>query len=524
MKTKISEGKTYLGIEFGSTRIKAVLTDDTYTPVASGAHDWENQFENGYWTYSEQAILDGLRDCFSSLADDVKRKYGVSLKTVGAIGISGMMHGYLPFDRDYRLLAPFRTWRNTTTEQAADALTETFGFNIPQRWSCAHLYQAMLNREPHVPSIAYVNTLAGYVHYRLTGRHEVGVGEASGILPIENGDYNPKMIKELQRLTAEAGYDLNIRALLPTVRRAGESGAYLTEAGAALLDETGTLCAGIPLCPPEGDAGTGMVATNAVRPATGNISAGTSVFSMLVLERPLGGIYREIDVVTTPDGAPVAMVHSNNGCSEIDACVGMLDEFTELIGTKVEKSRLYDLFYHTAMKGEPDCGGNISYNFLAGEPVAGVRAGHPMYYRESGRKLTLASLFRSQIYAAIAPVKLGMDDLAKNEAVRTERFSAHGGLFKTAGVAQGMLADALKVPITVQTTAGEGGAWGMALLAAYMMCKEDLSLDVWLEEKVFSKTEKSTLSPNAEGVDGFDRYMSGYRKGLAAQRSMDGEE
>lgn len=520
MKSKILSGKTSLGIEFGSTRIKAVLIDDTYAVLASGSHAWENRFEDGYWTYSEESILQGLRACFASLSANVMQAYGVPLTTVGAIGISGMMHGYLAFDENDNLLTPFRTWRNTTTEQSADVLTETFGFNIPQRWSVAHLYQAMLNREAHVPKIAYITTLAGYIHYRLTGRHEVGVGEASGIFPIENGDYNENMLNELQKLTDSAGYRLNVRALLPKVRGAGEKGASLTEAGAMLLDATGTLRAGIPLCPPEGDAGTGMVATNAVRPATGNISAGTSVFSMLVLERPLKGLYREIDVVTTPDGAPVAMVHSNNGCSELDAWIGLFEEYSNLTGNPIDKNALYELLYRNTANAASDCNGNVSYNFLAGEPVAGVHQGYPMYYRATDGKLTLADFFRAQLYSTVATVKLGMDLLQRNESVRAERFSAHGGLFKVEGVAQQILADALRTPITVQTTAGEGGAWGMALLAAYMQHSDNEPLDAWLEHDVFSKAEKSTLSPNAEGADGFDRYMRGYRKGLSAQNGM----
>ena len=523
MKSSIVSGKTYLGIEFGSTRIKAVLIDDAYAVLASGSHAWENRFENGYWTYSEESILQGLRATFESLAEDVKKTYGVPLTTVGAIGISGMMHGYLAFDENGKLLTPFRTWRNTTTEQAADILTELFGFNIPQRWSVAHLYQAMLNREEHVPRIARITTLAGYIHYLLTGRHEVGVGEASGIFPIENGNYNEKMLNALQELTEAAGYRLNIRTLLPQVRGAGEKGACLTETGAALLDPTRTLEAGIPFCPPEGDAGTGMVATNAVRPATGNISAGTSVFSMLVLERPLTGLYREIDVVTTPDGSPVAMVHSNNGCSELDAWVRMFEEFSELLGISVEKNELYELLYRNAENAAPDCNGVISYNFLAGEPVAELRRGHPMYYRSADGKLSLANFFKSQLYAAVAPIKLGMDILQRNETTRAERFSAHGGLFKVEGVAQQILADALNTPITVQTTAGEGGAWGMALLAAYMQCKDGETLDDWLDQKVFANAQKRTLSPKNEGVVGFDRYMNGYRKGLSALKSIQEE-
>lgn len=514
MRSNIEAENTYLGIEFGSTRIKAVLLDGTYSVLASGSYTWENQFKNGYWTYSQKMIEQGLQECFRSLSDHVMQQYGVPLTTVGAIGISGMMHGYLAFDKNDNLLVPFRTWRNTTTEQAADRLTDLFGFNIPQRWSIAHLYQAMLNGEVHVPQIAHITTLAGYIHYRLTGRYEVGIGEASGIFPIENGVYNPKMIKAFQELSASAGYRWDICDLLPQIRRAGEKGAYLTKEGAAFLDSTGALQEGIPFCPPEGDASTGMVATNSVRPATGNVSAGTSVFSMLVLERPLKDFYREIDVVTTPDGAPVAMVHCNNGCSELDAWIGIFEEFSKLKGISVDRSELYELLYRNTVHADVDCGGVVSYNFLASEPVANVAQGTPTYYRLGNTKLTLANFFKSQLYATVATLRLGMDILFQQEEVRAKSFSAHGGLFKVEGIAQQILADALNTPISVQTTAGEGGAWGMALLAAYMLRGAEKSLADWLDSEVFLKSQSITLSPNENTRAGFNAYMKHYRMGL----------
>lgn len=516
----ISLDKTYLGIELGSTRIKAVLIDENYSPIASGSHEWENRLENGYWTYSLEDIHSGIRSCFAALAADVKDKYGIQLTTVGAMGISAMMHGYMAFDNDDDLLVPFRTWRNTTTKQAADELTETLGFNIPQRWSIAHLYQAVLSGEAHTSDISHLTTLAGYINYRLTGDRGVGIGEASGIFPIEGSGYDKRFTALTEEKLSAHGFDKKLSDILPPVRLAGSKGAFLTEAGAEFLDPTGVLKPGIPVCPPEGDAGTGMAATNAVRPQTGNVSAGTSIFSMLVLEKNPSGVYPEIDMVTTPDGAPVAMVHCNNCCGELDAWVKMFGEFAELAGLDIDRSALYEMLYKNAMKGSPDCGGITAYNFLSGEPVAGVENGRPMYFRIPDMKTNLADFFRAQLYSAFASLKTGMDILFDNENVNASQFTGHGGLFKVKGTAQQILADALDTPVSVMETAGEGGAWGMALLAAYMVCGNGKSLADWLDGEVFYDMEKLTVNPESSGKDGFDRYMKRYRAGLAAENQL----
>ena len=520
MKESIRPESCYLGIELGSTRIKACLVDESYAPVATGGFEWENKYENGYFTYAIEDIHAGVKACYASLCEDARARYGVTLTSVGAIGISGMMHGYLAFDEHDNLLVPFRTWRNTTTEAAATALTALFGFNVPQRWSIAHLYQAILNGEEHVGRIAHITTLAGYIHYLLTGRWEVGIGEASGIFPVGDADYDGSMLDAFDVLIADRGYGWRIRDVLPAVRLCGDTGATLTESGARFLDPSGALASGIPLCPPEGDAGTGMVATNSVERRTGNVSAGTSVFSMLVLEKPLDGVYPEIDVVSTPSGDPVAMVHSNNGCSELDLWVRMFGEFASLAGMEADRSALYELLYTHAMTADADCAGVISYNYLAAEPVAGVEAGCPMYFRERGSTLSLASFFRSQLYAAITVLRLGMDILTEREGVTAGHFNAHGGLFKVRGVAAQCLADALGTPVSVSSSAGEGGAWGMALLAAYMMRGEGASLGAWLSEAVFSRVEKVTVEPNAASVAAFSEYLTAYKAGLAAQRAL----
>ena len=517
VQEKIRNNKTYLGIEFGSTRIKAVLIDDTFAPIASGSHQWENRFENGVWTYSEDDIIGGLRDCYADLIRDISEKYGVVPKSYGAMGISGMMHGYMAFDENDKLLVPFRTWRNTMTEQAAAELSELFGFNIPQRWSIAHLYQAILNKEEHVSKITHINTLAGYIHYLLSGKRTVGVGEASGIFPIENGTYNEKYIEKLIPLLRSKDFAGDIRDILPTVLRAGEGDAVLTEEGAKLLDPTGTLEAGVKLCPPEGDAGTGMVATNSVLPGTGNVSAGTSIFSMLVLSKPLSGYYPEIDVVTTPDGSPVAMVHCNNCCSELDAWVNMFGEFAALSGNPMDKSSLYELLYKNALNGDPDCGGTVAYNFLSGEPVAGAENGRPMYFRTPDGNFSLANFFRAQLYSSMAALKMGMDILFENEKVTADKITGHGGLFKVKGAAQQFLADGLGSAVSVMKTAGEGGAWGMAILAAYAAVGNRKALPEFLEKEVFSSMEVYTVSPDKNGAAGFAAFLENYKKGLAAE-------
>ncbi|MBQ9384821.1 MAG: FGGY-family carbohydrate kinase [Ruminiclostridium sp.] len=520
IKEKIAQGKTFLGIELGSTRIKATLIDDTFAPVASGSHEWENRLENGYWTYSTDDIRSGIKACYADLKRDVNEKYGVKLTGFGAMGISAMMHGYMAFDKDGKLLVPFRTWRNTTTGRAAEELTKLFGFNIPQRWSIAHLYQAILDGEPHLPEVAHITTLAGYIHFLLTGKRVLGVGDASGMFPISEGGFDSAMLDKFAAAAASHGFTQDIRAVLPTVLSAGEDAGVLTEAGASFLDPDGDLKAGIPLCPPEGDAGTGMAATNAVLPKTGNISAGTSIFSMLVLEKPLKGVYPEIDIVTTPDGAPVAMVHCNNCCSELDAWVKLFDEFAALSGHAVKRSEIYELLYNNSLKSDADCGGVVSYNYLSGEPVTGVASGRPMYFRAPDSKMTLGNFFRAQIYSSFAALCSGMDILFQKEKVSAEQFTGHGGLFKTKGVAQQYLADALNTPVSVMKTAGEGGSWGMALLAAFMVCSDGKPLPEWLENTVFAGMEKSTLQPDEAGSRGFAGFMERYNAGLPAEKML----
>ncbi len=518
LKEKIKSGKTYLGIELGSTRIKACLVDDTYTPVANGSYDWENSFENGYWTYSLDSVHEGVKECFKNLSENVSDKYGVKLEAVGAIGISAMMHGYLAFDKDGKLLAPFRTWRNTTTEQAASELTKLFGFNIPQRWSISHLYQAMLNKEKHVSEISYITTLSGYVHYLLTGKRELGIGDASGMFPVSGNSYDSEMLDKFSKLTDD--YDWDIRNILPEVKNAGEAGTVLSEAGAKFLDMTGTLKPGIPVCPPEGDAGTGMVATNSVAPKTGNVSAGTSIFAMLVLEKPLSSLYPQIDIVATPGGLPVAMVHCNNCCGELDSWVNMFDEFATLSGNPISKSDLYEMLYRNALTGDTDCNGIVSYNYLSGEHVTEVSSGRPMCFRLPGNKMTLANFMKSQIYSAFATLSIGMETLFDTEKVSANQFLAHGGLFKVQGVAQQFLADALKTPVSVMSTAGEGGAWGMALLSAYMINGNGKTLGDWLNDEVFSSMDITTLNPDSNGASGFENYMKKYKIGLAAEKIL----
>lgn len=520
VKEKITLGKTFLGIELGSTRIKASLIDDTFAPAAGGSHQWENRLENGYWTYSPEDIRSGIKSCYADLKRDVREKYGVTLENIGAMGISAMMHGYMAFDSDDCLLVPFRTWRNTTTEKAAAELTELFGFNIPQRWSIAHLYQAILNEEPHVPKIAHITTLAGYIHFLLTGERAVGVGEASGMFPISGGDYDKNMLERFDALVSKKCSVRNILKILPKIMNAGERGAFLTESGAKFLDPDGDLKPGIPLCPPEGDAGTGMVATDSVLPRTGNVSAGTSVFSMLVLEKPLKGVYPEIDIVATPDGAPVAMVHCNNCCSELDAWVNIFGEFSALSGNPADKSALYETLYKNALKGDTDCGGITAYNFLSGEPAAGVAEGRPMYFRTPDSKASLANFFRAELYSAFAALKLGMDILFEKEGVSAEKITGHGGLFKVENVAAQFLADGLNTPVSVMKTAGEGGAWGMALLAAYMICGKGRSLAKWLDSEVFTNMEENTYLPEKSGSEGFEAYMERYKEGLNAEKSF----
>lgn len=521
VRETIRDGRAVLGIEFGSTRIKAVLVDESHTPIASGVHNWENQLADGIWTYSTKAVWSGLADCYGRLAAEVLENYGVRIKTLRAIGFSGMMHGYMAFDGDGRLLVPFRTWRNTNTAEAAAALSEAFRFNIPQRWSIAHLYQAVLNGEEHTEHIRYLTTLAGYVHWTLTGEKVTGIGEASGMFPIDAAtkNYDQNMLGKFRELIAEKNYPWKPEEILPGVRIAGEPSGVLTPGGAKLLDVSGNLAPGIPLCPPEGDAGTGMVATNSVAPGTGNVSAGTSVFAMVVLKQALKEVHEEIDVVTTPCGHNVAMVHCNNCTSDLNAWTGLFSEFAELLGVPVEKEELYAMLYNRALEGEKDCGGLLSYNYISGEPVMGIQEGRPLFVRRPGARLTLASFMRTHLYSSLAALKSGLDILLKEEGVEASRIYGHGGLFKTKGVAQGILAAAVNTPVAVMETAGEGGPWGMALLASYMAAKEvGETLEHYLCEKVFQGERGTVMQPDPEDAAGFDRYLADYKKALAAER------
>ncbi len=513
-------GSECLGIEFGSTRIKAILIDDEFNVLATGSHDWENKLVEGYWTYSIEDIWHGLQAAYKSLNDECENKFSSKITSLSAIGFSAMMHGYLAFDKDDNLLVPFRTWRNTTTVQAARELTKVFNFNIPQRWSIAHLYQAILNQEEHVKNISYITTLAGYVHYKLSGKKTVGIGDASGMFPIDSdiNDYNQEMLEKFSNLETVKQFDWNIKDILPKVLLAGENAGTLTEDGAKLLDPSGTLKAGALMCPAEGDAGTGMVATNSVAQRTGNISAGTSIFSMIVLEKQLSRVYEEIDMVTTPTGKPVAMVHCNNCCTDLDYWVKLFIEFSSLSGNNLTKGEIYDLLYNEALKGDSDCGKIVSINYFSGEPVTGFSQGRPMVLRSENSNFNLANFMRTHIYSAIATLKIGMDIL-EEENVDIDKLMGHGGLFKTKYVGQKLMAGAMKTPVSVLSTAGEGGAWGIAVLASYAKNSFDLSLEEFLDKKVFSKYEISTVEPDINDVNGFEKYMTLYKKSLAVEKS-----
>ena len=521
-KEVIENGMGILGIEFGSTRIKSVLTDASHNILATGIYDWENSFKDGVWTYPMEQIISGLQGSYASLVTDVKEKYDTAITKLAAIGISGMMHGYLPFDKDGKQLADFRTWRNTMTAEAAAELSKALNFNIPQRWSISHLYQAILNGEEHVKDIAFLTTLAGYIHFRLTGEKNMGVGEASGMFPIdpETRTYDAKMIETFDSMIADKGFSWKILDILPTVLNAGEKAGTLTEEGAKLIDVSGALQAGALFAPCEGDAGTGMCATDSVAPGTGNISAGTSVFSMIVLEKNLSKPHEEIDVVTTPDGLPVAMVHCNNCSSDINAWVKLFSEFAGVMGLDVNMGDIYTKLFTDAYKnGDKDCGGVLSINYFSGEPVTGLVNGRPMVVRTPDAAFSISNFMRSNIYSAFATLKYGNDILIREENVKTSRMMAQGGLFKTPLAAQQMLSDALDSPVTVMDTASEGGAWGMAVLAAYMLNKADgEKLGDYLHEKVFAGQSGTTLNPDPEGVKGFDKYMEGYRKALKAEK------
>ncbi len=519
-KTYLESGKGILGIEFGSTRIKAVLIGEKHETLALGTHDWENRLVDGIWTYTLDDIWGGLQDCYASLLADVKAKYGIGLTKFSAIGFSAMMHGYLAFDKDDNLLVPFRTWRNTITAQSSAVLTEKLGFNIPQRWSISHLYQAVLNKEEHVKDVAFFTTLAGYIHYKLTGEKVLGVGDASGMFPIDakTNDYNQNMIKVFDELIAAEGLSWKLGEILPKSLNAGDAAGVLTAEGAKLLDVSGALEAGIPLCPPEGDAGTGMVATNAVAVGTGNVSAGTSIFSMIVTENDLKGVHEEIDMVTTPDGKPVAMVHCNNCTSDLNAWVNLFKEFADTFGMNVDMNDLYGTLYRKALEGDADCGGLVSFNYFSGEPVTGFAEGRPMFVRKPDAKFNLANFMRSHILSSLATIKIGNDILIKEEGVTVDCIMGHGGLFKTPVVGQKLLAAALNTSVTVMDTASEGGPWGMAVLAAYMANKADgESLSAYLNDKVFAGQTGTTLAPDAADVAGFDAFVESYKACFAAE-------
>lgn len=518
----IQNGNVYLGIELGSTRIKAVLIDESCAPVASGSHDWENRLEDGVWTYRLEDVWKGVQDSFQKLRQDVQKKHGVWLTKIRGMGVSAMMHGYLVFDRHDTQLVPFRTWRNTSTEQAAALLTEAFAFNIPQRWSIAHLYQAILNGEAHVADIASITTLAGYVHRRLTGEHVLGIGEASGMFPVESNaiSYNSGMLDTFSGLIAKKNYGWNISDLLPAVRSAGESAGFLTVEGARLLDPAGTLEAGCPLCPPEGDAGTGMVATNSVSARTGNVSAGTSIFAMVVLEKALSKVHTEIDIVATPSGKPVAMAHCNSCTSDLDAWIRLLKEWNGMMGVEISTSAIYDTFYNKALEADPDCGGLVSYNYYSGEPVTGLKEGRPLFVRMPDSNFSFANFARCILYSTMATLKIGMDILTGQEHVKLEQLLGHGGLFKTPGVGQALMAGALHVPVTVMDTAGEGGAWGIALLAAFAGRKQPgETLEAFLETHVFANSPGTCVQPEKADIEGFARYMERYQAGLHVQKA-----
>ena len=520
-KEIIESGKSILGIEFGSTRIKAVLIDEKGAVLASGGHGWENRFENGVWTYTLDDIWGGLQDCYQDLLKDVKEKYDTTITSLASIGFSAMMHGYLAFDKDGELLVPFRTWRNTITEEASVKLTEAFSYNIPQRWSISHLYQAILNKEDHVKDVDFFTTLAGYVHWKLSGEKVLGVGDASGMFPIDTtkGDYDQKMIAKFDELVAGEGFAWKLSEILPKSLPAGADAGVLTKDGAKLLDVSGALQAGAKMCPPEGDAGTGMVATNSVSVRTGNISAGTSVFAMVVLEKELSKVYPQIDLVTTPDGALVGMVHCNNCTSEINAWVNLFAEFAKASGNEMDMNTLFTMLYGKAMEGDPDCGGLLSYNYFSGEPVTGFDKGAITFVRSQEAKFTLANVMRMHLYSALAALKSGMDLMIKEEGVKVDEMLGHGGYFKTKGVGQQIAADAINAPVSVMETAGEGGAWGIAVLATYLVLKENgETLPDYLNNKIFAGQKGSKLEPIPENVKGFEKFMEQYMKGLAMEK------
>ena len=521
-KSTIEAGKAILGIELGSTRIKAVLIDQENKPIAQGSHTWENQLVDGLWTYSIEAIWSGLQDCYADLRTNVKNAYGIEIETLAAIGVSAMMHGYMPFNKKEEILVPFRTWRNTNTGRAAAALSELFVYNIPLRWSISHLYQAILDNESHVNEIDFLTTLAGYVHWQITGEKVLGIGDASGMLPIDptTHNYSAEMVAKFNNLIAPKEYNWKLEDILPKVLSAGENAGVLTPKGSKKLDASGHLKAGIPVCPPEGDAGTGMVATNAVKQRTGNVSAGTSSFSMIVLEKELSKPYEMIDMVTTPDGSLVAMVHCNNCTSDLNAWVNLFKEYQELLGIPVNMDEIYSKLYNIALTGDTDCGGLLSYNYISGEPVTGLADGRPLFVRSANDKFNLANFMRTHLYASVGVLKIGNDILFNEEKIKVDRITGHGGLFRTKGVGQRILAAAINSPISVMETAGEGGAWGIALLGSYLVNNEKKqSLADFLDESVFVGDAGIEVSPTPEDVAGFNAYIENYKAGLPIEEA-----
>ncbi|AXI11207.1 ATPase [Oceanobacillus zhaokaii] len=521
-KEAIAKGETSLGIEFGSTRIKAVLIDNRFETIASGSYEWENRLENGFWTYNLVDIITGLQTAYSDMKQEVERNYGITIRTIGSIGFSAMMHGYMAFDKTGELLVPFRTWRNTTTTVAARELTDLFQFNVPERWSIAHLYQAILNEEKHLPRIDFITTLAGYIHWLLTGNKSIGIGDASGMFPIDEttGDYNASMVKQFDERIGDRDYPWELKDILPKVYTAGEQAGGLTEVGARILDRSRNLQPGIPFCPPEGDAGTGMVATNSVRKRTGNISVGTSVFAMIVLEKELSKVYPEIDLVTTPNGSPVAMVHANNCSSDINAWLGLFREFYEAMGQKVETDQLFGVMLNKALEADPDGGGLLSYGYFSGENITGLEEGRPLFVRSPESNFNLANFMRTHLFTAFGALKIGMDILTKGENVAIDGILAHGGLFKTPVVGQKIVAAAMNVPISVMDTAGEGGAWGIAILASYMINQDqNESLEDFLDNKVFENVDGKEIYPDELDIQGFEEFIERYKKGLAIEKT-----
>ena len=504
--------KTYLGIELGSTRIKAVLCDSCARVLAQGSFQWQNSFENGHWTYPEHLFTQGISECYASLVSDIKTKYGQIPTTFGAIGISAMMHGYIALDKDYKLLTPFRTWRDTTTGEAAATLTKLFSENIPLRWSVSHLYQAILNREDHLGKLCHITTLSGYMHYLLTGETVLGVGDAAGMFPLSGGEYDREHADKLDDKISAHGYGFRILDLLPEILFAGQAAGKLTDNGARLLDPTGNLQGGIPFCPPEGDAATGMVAVNAVTMGEGSVSAGTSAFAMLVTPNKPSQINTDVDIVATPDGKNVAMIHVNNCCGEIDAWVNLFSEFSALTGQNLDKGKIYELLYNNTRNASGDCGGISAYNFISAEPILQVDSPCPSVIR-SDANMSLADFFKAQIYSTVSALALGVDDFRKKEKVEISNLKASGGIFKVPNIAQQIYADALSCPIILTDTAGEGGAWGMAVLALYLSNAHE-PLDQWLSGKVFTGSGSITMAPTKEGRENFETFIQNYKKNL----------